>query len=272
MYNIEKLGESNFDSWSVQMKSVLVHLELWDVACGKLAKPEDPSEAATWVAKDEKALASILLCVKPSQVIHIKKCSTANEAWRKLQTTYEPRGPARMVSLFKKLLHLKVYGDDMVQYLNIFQETVEKLATIDVTVNEQILVIIMLSNLPDQYENFVVAIESRDTLPTLAALRIKLLEESQRRNGKEEGAAVSMETQAFMARTYGKKEKNNNGKEKKCFNCGKLGHFAAKCKAPKKKPKEQANFAVLAATEGLGLKRSSWCLDSGAKSHMCCEK
>ena len=47
--------------------------------------------------------------------------------------------------------------------------------------NDEILVIILLSGLPKDYEGFVIAIESRDTLPTFAALKIKLTEEYETR-------------------------------------------------------------------------------------------
>lgn len=68
LFQIEKLDESNYSTWSIQMKSVLVHTDLWSVVCGRDVKPEDPQSPAcvAYETKNEKALASILLCVKPS--------------------------------------------------------------------------------------------------------------------------------------------------------------------------------------------------------------
>lgn len=43
----EKLDESNYASWSVQMKSVLIHSDLWGVVCGRKVK----SEEFTWLQK-----------------------------------------------------------------------------------------------------------------------------------------------------------------------------------------------------------------------------
>ena len=35
MYQIEKLDEDNYDTWSIQMRSVLVHAEAWKVLRGQ---------------------------------------------------------------------------------------------------------------------------------------------------------------------------------------------------------------------------------------------
>lgn len=73
LYNIEKLDDDNFDGWSVQMKSVLVHSELWPYVSGATPKPSAANELAEWVKKDEKALATIMLSIKTTQLLHTKK-------------------------------------------------------------------------------------------------------------------------------------------------------------------------------------------------------
>jgi len=57
----------------------------------------------------------------------------------------------------------------------------EKLQEIDQPVPDEMLVIILLSSLCDSHENFVIAFETRDSLPSLSSLKIKLLEEGERR-------------------------------------------------------------------------------------------
>ncbi|KAH8385765.1 hypothetical protein KR009_009001, partial [Drosophila setifemur] len=69
-----KLGENNFDVWSMSMRSVLVAADLWAVVSGKYIKP---GESAALAAKfhfsvDQKAPAHIILNVKPTQFMHIK--------------------------------------------------------------------------------------------------------------------------------------------------------------------------------------------------------
>lgn len=63
LYSIDKLDDDNYDSWIVQMRAVLVHCDLWSYVSGTTAEPDENDGAGvlTWKAKDEKALATILL-------------------------------------------------------------------------------------------------------------------------------------------------------------------------------------------------------------------
>lgn len=71
---IDKLDDSNYVTWCIQMRSVLVHTDLWSITCGREVKPEEATAAVAVVFdnKNEKALASILLCVKPAHLNHLK--------------------------------------------------------------------------------------------------------------------------------------------------------------------------------------------------------
>lgn len=69
---IDKLNGDNYSSWSIQMKSLLITLDYWSVCetiCPSTASPDDKSR---FKALDEKALATITLSVKPSELIHVK--------------------------------------------------------------------------------------------------------------------------------------------------------------------------------------------------------
>lgn len=63
---IEKLDGKNYAVWSVQMNSVLVHSSMWSLVCGRRVKQEGDTveQSAQFDELDEKALATILLCVK----------------------------------------------------------------------------------------------------------------------------------------------------------------------------------------------------------------
>lgn len=204
LYQIERLDEKNYDSWKLQIKSVLIHSELWSYVSGAEVKPDNGS-AATWSNKDEKALATILLCVKPSQLNYIKNCKTSNEAWIILQNTHQPQGPARKVTLFKQLLQLKMQENTHVlPHLNNFSSLVEKLKEISIELKDELLSIILLSSLPNSFENFVLAFEARDTLPTCENLKIKLLEEGHRREGIESNSIAP--EQALFVRNRRQKQ------------------------------------------------------------------
>ena len=64
------------------MKIVLIHAELWGMICGRVVKNEDDTVdvKAAFGAKDEKALASIMLCIKSLQINNVKNCKTSASA------------------------------------------------------------------------------------------------------------------------------------------------------------------------------------------------
>ena len=73
-------------------------------------------------------------------------------------------------------------GANVVEHLNEFINVIASLAEVDVNVPDEMLIILLLSSLLKNYENFVVAIETRDSLSSLSSLKLKLLKEGARQN------------------------------------------------------------------------------------------
>ena len=71
------------------------------------------------------------------------------------------------------------------QYVTDFIHTAEQLSEAGIVIPDELLSIISLSSLPSEFENFCVAIESRDTIPSLNDLKIKLIEEESRQNDRD---------------------------------------------------------------------------------------
>lgn len=288
MLNIDKLDESNYDTWAVQMKNVLIFQDMWDVVTREKNSTDDDSN---WKVKDDKALAIMVLSVSPMQLQYIKICTSAKLAWDTLKEVHRPKGPARKVSLFKKLLAMRMGEFESMQtYICQFSAHVEQLAEVGVELQEELFVIMLLASLPSSYENLVVALEARDSLPSLTSLKIKLLEESERRNGHQNG---NQNEHAFASRKVNpnkeRKPRNeakerseqvsgtqqqNQKKDIRCFKCKKIGHYASKCKSATPQVNIQKNGGSLfsAADGHTFLNESIWCLDSGASSHMCCNR
>lgn len=61
-------------------------------------------------------------------------------------------------------------------------DAVDKLTDMDIDINSDLLSIMMLYSLSPCYENFRVAIESRETLLRPKDLKIKIIEEAEARN------------------------------------------------------------------------------------------
>jgi hypothetical protein len=283
--NIEKLTENNYELWKVQMKSVLVYNDLWQYVDGTEVKPLE--NAHDWIRKDSKALALINLSISHSQLNYVKKAETAKAAWDCLKGIFESKGPVRKTTLYKQLLRTeKKPNMSITQHVNDFTSKAGQLEEVGIEIPNELLSIMLLNSLPEEYENFSVAIESRDDIPTLEVLKAKLKEKEARQNNRDaktgEGDKKSDALLARGSASRGKYSRVNprDGSTKsnlqkfdgKCFNCNKMGHRSRDCRA---KPKlNKANntdnaLTVIACNAELVTKSEVWCLDSGATRHMC---
>ncbi|XP_026317739.1 uncharacterized protein K02A2.6-like [Hyposmocoma kahamanoa] len=131
---------------------------------------------------DREAKSELILLIAPSQLKDIKKCTSAKALWDKLKEIHASKGPERKATLLKRLILTKLEDSNVREHLNKFMDTVDKLAELDVDINEELLTIQMLYSLSSEYENFRVAMESRDVLPKPEELKIKIIEESDARH------------------------------------------------------------------------------------------
>lgn len=272
-FQIEKLDNNNYDSWKILIKSILVQNDQWNVTNG-ITKRSD-ANGANFDTVDQKALATITLSVKKSQLIHIKNCATSYECWKKLEKVHSRTGPSRKVTLFKNLVHARASDDSIPEHIENFTEIIEKLSELQIDIQDEVLSIIILCSLPSAFENFVIAIESRDTLPKFEDLKTKILEENLRRNNKT-GADQKVENSdnnAFMIKH--RNDSKPKGKFKvRCYNCNKIGHKSFQCKKDNKKPSEstskekRAFGAVANLCDNTISQNNEWLIDSGATNHM----
>lgn len=87
---------------------------------------------------------------------------------------------------------------DIRDHLEKFFDIIDELNAMEIEINQKLLTIILLYSLPQKFENFRCAIESRDESPSLNALRIKIIEEHDaRKNDIREVIAYAM-----VARDY----------------------------------------------------------------------
>ena len=89
------------------MEAILVKNGCWAYTDGNVNFPKNPTGAqlAIWTKSDKKARADIILAilVNPSELCHIKHCTTSKEVWEKLEEAFRSKGPARKVTLLKAI-------------------------------------------------------------------------------------------------------------------------------------------------------------------------
>lgn len=91
------------------------------------------------------------------------------------------------------------------EHLNIFLEIVHKLKEMEIEIADDFLSILPLYSVPEKFENFRWAIESRDELPKPDCLKIKMLEEWEARIGET----------SQDSHNYTKNKSSSQGQEKK---------------------------------------------------------
>lgn len=261
---VQALGKDNYDTWCIHAKAYLVKNKLW-----KYVK-DYPSENATQeiLDEDEMAKSELMLLIAPSELKQVKNCKYAKDVWTTLESIYASKGPARKATLLKQLILAKLEeGEDVREHLKKFMDTVDKLQDLNIDINNDLLSIMMLYSLSQEFENFRTAIESQDTLPDPEKLKIKIIEESDaRRRDTASTSATNNHEDCFY--TF-------------CKICKKKGHDASKCWSKnkninKKNKKPKSNFSKVDQKETnlfscyLANKNAqkSWILDSGCTSHM----
>lgn len=294
---IELLNKENFDTWKMQMQALLTKNDLWQYVNGKEIKPEPvvgdlnrAKEISTWEKNDEKTKSEIILSICASELKQVKGCKTSKEMWNKLEGIYQSKGPARKSMLLEQLIQLRMEENSNVrEHINKFFDTVDKLTEMEVDLNQDLLSVMLLCSLPRSYENFRCAIKSRDELPSLENLRVKITEESDSRGNE----SSSKNQNVLFVQKHGQKHnyhhknkvhtseygKGNSNKNEKfpfqCHRCRMYGHKAINCKSKN----ENQQFARKTEDLSLGasetfigeLESRKWCLDSGATSHICKE-
>ena len=183
-------------------------------------------------------------------------------------------------------------GTEMETHLKHMKEITDKLAAIGAPISEEDQIVTLLGSLPRSYCTLVTALEARgnDGL-TLSFVQQALIHEEQKLNGRlasrRDISPGRHKTSALVGAHASRREKL------KCFGCGIEGHIRRNCprrknqesrtKQPHKaKPateEKQTNsdsddVGVFAASAG-STNRSQmgrWLVDSGASSHMTCQK
>jgi hypothetical protein len=170
--------------------------------------------------------------------------------------------------------------DDVREHVARFMDTVDKLQGMNIEINGDLLSIMLLYSLPSSFENFRCAIESRDSLPNVENLKVKIVEENDARNQKLDGSLTGgvMFSKHFSRDSNSSKDNYKKQDEKsskpkityKCNYCGKRGHKAADCF--KKKREENQKAGLVHEAYFSGKTNDKWCLDSGCTSHICNDK
>ena len=237
---IPALDGSNYRSWSFSMKMLLKARELWDVIEDEIPNvrtrestsegtPEgpQPQHDAAWRKKDQLALSSIVLSLKPAEQEQVYDCQTAKEAWKHLQEVYKGKGMHRLFSLLKLLSAAQPEkntssppGSNTIKdYIRSMIQMADEIAAIGYKLDRPVVVAFILNGLPETFQYLIVNLKSQVDTISFQDLQARLLDEDKRIQEKDE---VENKSTALNAR-YKKPS------EFYCDHCDKKGHTVERC-------------------------------------------
>ena len=151
-FDIPKLDRNTrFPLWQVQMRDVLIQLELDDALLGVNKMPETLSPEDK-KKKDLKAQSHIRLHLSHDVLQDVLKETSAAAIWLKLEQLLMTKSLPNKLHLKQRLFNLKMAeGSSLSSHLSTFKELVCNLENMDVKYEDDDLALFLLSSLPDSY-------------------------------------------------------------------------------------------------------------------------
>jgi hypothetical protein len=261
---IEPLTSENYSTWSVRMRALLEHKDLWEVTAHGIRADAD----ALLQKKNRQARAIIILHVSDALLVTAAAHDSARHLWHAYQMTYQAKSTARRQQLRRSLTGLhKKPEESLTTYFDRACKIRDDLQGIGHPVDEDTVVGALLSGLPESYDTAVAILES-----SLEELKIddvfsKLLLTEQRHetHGSNDAGDTALMTKAKAPKSL--KMSDAKRKALRCWRCGKLGHKRAECRVKLGRSDEAfTSFALMANAEAIH--ENKWIMDSGASQHM----
>ena len=286
------LNGSNYSTWKLQCQMALMREGLWSIVNESETPPDvgaDEAVISKYQARQDKALATIVLSVDPSLLYLLGQPTDPVKVWTKLSSQFQKKNWCNKLILRRKLHMLRLQdGKSVQEHIKEMTEIFNELAVIEAPLDEEDQVVHLLASLPESYDTLVTALEANERVPSMEIVIDRLLYEE--RKASERGESSSNAKGLYHKSQSEKKWQ----KQIRCHYYKKLGHMQKDCyeralaekrneKEKKKTPQRWKGSGKSRSSPGVGLitthalatsssQSDSWILDSGATCHICCNR
>ena len=283
---IDALGDDNYSTWEVYMRSVLISKGLW----GAIERGDTVPSDVVFKALDEKAHALITLYLKPMHLSTARQCTTAKELWSSLKDFYKKKGVARRLQLRRELNELTLGPtESLTAYFDRAKTLRDDLTAIGAKPEEEDVVTALLNGLTGEYDMLATIFEAQDVMPTLDEVfgKLHIVENKVKQHSTPSSSKLLYAAEKIKRRPRaghgpvkgaGAGKTSGAGKsiaaasgagynDVECFYCGKRGHIKSECRK-RIRDEESKDKTVALTTISTSASSTDWILDSGATSHI----
>ena len=276
----DKLNETNYDDWKIQMEALLEEKGLFGIVSGEIVMPTtgpNSKGVKTFLEKQRLARSKIILAIEPSQLPHVRNEENPLVIWQNLARIHRARGLGVLLTMRMDFLKMSMPpGSTIASYVASIRHSAYHLeecyqaeeddsvlnsitspstsTTRPPIVSDLDKISVLLNGLPPAYQPVIVNI----TGTPLASLTFEdvvtrlMNEEGRLRNIVPPTQATptpsDSHVEAFVAtpspvpRWKGKSSKStSSSKPIICHKCGGVGHIRPYCPTP---DSDAANVAV----------------------------
>ncbi|KAL5763988.1 hypothetical protein ACOSP7_016342 [Xanthoceras sorbifolium] len=239
-FDIEKFDcNMSFTMWQVKMRAILIHNGLHQALLGKDKLPSTMDEAKKQ-EMDDKALASIQLCLSNEVLREVMQEKTAKDLWDKLESLYVTKNLTTKLVAKHRLYTLSMAeGASIKSHIDEFSTILMDLGNMEISYDDEDQALMLLRSLPPSYKHFRdTLIYSRQTLKledVKAALFSKELIDKELGTSRNDSPAEGL---LVRGRTPDKSSSSNQRSRSRsksrhgnltCNYCKKKGHIKSEC-------------------------------------------
>src|ERR1700742_172342 len=162
--SVPKLGESNYASWSKNMKAYLMQKRVWAIVKGTDTQPSPGSpDLRDWLKDEQLAAGVIYLGLEEGQKSQIENFQdNPKRMWEELESIHVQRCPSTRFNAYNTLLSITKQGDESLPSLTArIEKSMSEVKNLRpagfslADLDSDLLSMAMIRSLPAEYRSFV---------------------------------------------------------------------------------------------------------------------